>query len=202
MIVILIILLLSQVGNLSSLFEQREKSQVEQIAVQILSMIDEEKTSALLGKTHQKIEWWNERYAIVRKRNIKIDTNNEEESIELTSKVNLAESPEKGTDIFEPETLAKTWTIPWLQAAWYDCSGQEWQKLENSGIPIESLHINFIHDEIEFETGDTPTNITALNIPRVVLKISGNTSHQEIHIEKRTGLTYTRPGKSDTILCN
>ncbi len=56
MIVILIILLLSQVGNLSSLFEQREKSQVEQIAVQILSMIDEEKTSALLGKTHKKIE--------------------------------------------------------------------------------------------------------------------------------------------------
>jgi hypothetical protein len=54
MIVIVIIILLTQIGNVSSLFQQKEKSQLEQMAVQALSMIDEEKTNALLGKTYKK----------------------------------------------------------------------------------------------------------------------------------------------------
>lgn len=48
MIVIVMIIMLTQLGNISSLFRHREKSQVEAIGVQILGMIDEEKTNALL----------------------------------------------------------------------------------------------------------------------------------------------------------
>jgi len=40
--------MLTQLGNFTSLFRNKEKSQVEEIAVQVLSMIDEEKTNALL----------------------------------------------------------------------------------------------------------------------------------------------------------
>jgi uncharacterized protein YpmB len=48
MIVIVIIILLTQIGSVSSLFQQKEKSQLEQMAAQALSIIDEEKTNALL----------------------------------------------------------------------------------------------------------------------------------------------------------
>ena len=51
MIVILIIIMLTQLGSMGALFREKERSQTEEIAVQILGRIDEEKINALLGKT-------------------------------------------------------------------------------------------------------------------------------------------------------
>ncbi len=48
MIVIVIILMLSQLGNIGGLFRNRERSKVEEIAVKIVATIDEEKINALL----------------------------------------------------------------------------------------------------------------------------------------------------------
>ena len=51
MIVIVIILMLTQLGNIGGLFRNRERSKVEEIAVKIVATLDEEKINALLGKT-------------------------------------------------------------------------------------------------------------------------------------------------------
>lgn len=51
MIVIVIIVLLTQLGNIGGLFRTRERNKVEEIAVKIVAAIDEEKVNALLGKT-------------------------------------------------------------------------------------------------------------------------------------------------------
>jgi len=48
MIVILIIIMLTQLGSIGSLFRQKERSQTEEIIVQILGRMDEEKVNALL----------------------------------------------------------------------------------------------------------------------------------------------------------
>lgn len=48
MIVILIIVMLTQLGNVGGLFRNRERSKVEEIAVKIVGTIDEEKINALL----------------------------------------------------------------------------------------------------------------------------------------------------------
>jgi len=48
MIVIVIIVMLTQLGNVGSLFRNRERSKVEQIAVKIVATIDEQKINALL----------------------------------------------------------------------------------------------------------------------------------------------------------
>lgn len=48
MIVIVIIVMLTQLGNIGSLFQNRERSKVEEIAVKIVGAIDEEKVNALL----------------------------------------------------------------------------------------------------------------------------------------------------------
>jgi hypothetical protein len=51
MIVIVIIVLLTQLGNIGGLFRTRERNKVEEIAVKIVAAIDEEKVNALLVKT-------------------------------------------------------------------------------------------------------------------------------------------------------
>lgn len=48
MIVIVIILMLTQLGNIGGLFRNRERSKVEEIAVKIVATLDEEKINALL----------------------------------------------------------------------------------------------------------------------------------------------------------
>jgi prepilin-type N-terminal cleavage/methylation domain-containing protein len=48
MIVIVIMVMLTQLGNVGSLFRNRERSKVEQIAVKIIATIDEQKINALL----------------------------------------------------------------------------------------------------------------------------------------------------------
>ncbi len=51
MIVVLIIVILSQAGNIMSLFSSQENGELEGISVSVLNSIDEVKTDALLGKT-------------------------------------------------------------------------------------------------------------------------------------------------------
>lgn len=65
MIVIVIIVLLTQLGNIGGLFRTRERNKVEEIAVKIVAAVDEEKVNALLGKTLDG--------KIVRKRLIELD---------------------------------------------------------------------------------------------------------------------------------
>jgi type II secretory pathway pseudopilin PulG len=200
MIVILIIMMLSQLGNISSLFRHREKSQVEEIAVQLLGMIDEEKTNALLGKTQKK---WStlgmETWEIVRKRSVSVTIDNDNNNISFSSQVNLAS---KGEDEYEPETITKTWNLAELQWSWYECSGgNEGIKIQNAGTDTDNVHVEFTGDSLKFSSGNgtTQTPLTALH---VVLKLSRNTANRELHIDRRTWLTYTRVGYPDKVLCN
>ena len=114
MIVILIIILLTQFGNITSLFRQRDRGQLEDVAVQMLGVIDTEKLDALLGKTYKTPT---NNSAIVRKRAIDIAIN-DDASITLSSKINLAEKPET---TYETPTLVKSWNIPGLTETWYSC---------------------------------------------------------------------------------
>jgi len=101
MIVIVIIIMLSQLGNIGGLFRNRERSKVEEIAVKIVATIDEEKINALLGKT--------ENGKIVRKRMTEISLKNEN-SIEIVSQSNLAENEETIYDATTKKT--KIWSLP------------------------------------------------------------------------------------------
>jgi|GEM_PF-1147354 len=65
MVVILIITMLLILGNYSDFSLRREKARLEELTVQLISMIDQEKTNSLLGKTESS--------AIIRKRKITID---------------------------------------------------------------------------------------------------------------------------------
>lgn len=111
MIVILIIIMLTQLGNLSSLFRYKEKGQVEEIATQLLGIIDEEKTNALLGRTQKSNASGSEKWQIVRKRALSISIGKTDHTLSSLSQVNLAEKEE---DIYEPEKISKTWTLPGL----------------------------------------------------------------------------------------
>lgn len=114
MIVILIIIMLTQLGSIGSLFRQKERSQTEEISVQILGRIDEEKVSALLGKTQNG--------DIVRKRKISISFDNTSHEITAISRVNLAKTDE---DTYESDRWEKTWQLPELNSSWYACTGSD-----------------------------------------------------------------------------
>lgn len=64
MVVILIMSMLLILGNYADFSSKREKARLEEVAVQILALIDQEKTNALLGKT--------ESGQIVRKRKVSL----------------------------------------------------------------------------------------------------------------------------------
>lgn len=51
MVVILIIAVLLLLGNYSDINQRREKARLEELAVEIISTIDQEKVNTLLGKT-------------------------------------------------------------------------------------------------------------------------------------------------------
>lgn len=192
MIVILIIIMLTQLGSIWSLFRQKEKSQTEEIAVQILGRIDEEKINALLGKT--------EKGDIVRKRKISITLDASTNSITALSRVNLSKSPD---DIYENDTWEKTWQLPELVWSWYACSGTDNGTLLDT---INTISAEFFWDKIIFTewTGatETPLLLNTKSVPQVVLKLKRNQAINELHIDRRTGLTYMRIGKADNVFCN
>jgi prepilin-type N-terminal cleavage/methylation domain-containing protein len=111
MIAIVIIVLLSQMGNLSSIFETKERSQVEEISVNVINVIDEVKTNALLGKTEES--------KIIRKRRISITLENPVDTIAYQSSYNLAENDE----ITYANLTSKDWFLQELDADFYECPG-------------------------------------------------------------------------------
>jgi hypothetical protein len=194
MIVILIILLLTQVGNIGALFRQKDRSQWEEIMVQLLGLVDEEKINALLGKTHQS----DTSVEIVRKRSVQILVNNDEHRLSFVSLINLAKEAEH---IFENRPIQeKSWTLPQLTWSWYWCDSSTWEsaKIETSGMQID-----FSSDKISLYSLDETKNTSSLNTSHIALKITNNDASQEIHIDRRTWLTYIRPGTTqDTIFCH
>lgn len=120
---------------------------------------------------------------IVRKRSIKISLDNSKNSISFLSRVNLAKSKENE---YEPEVMTKSWDLPLLQGAWYECSGtNEGVKLQDGSADIDTIQTEFINDTIRFYSGNDTTP-EPLNSLHIVLKLSGKTANQEIHIDRRT----------------
>lgn len=192
MIVILIIIMLTQLGSVGSLFRQKERSQTEEISVQILGRIDEEKVNALLGKTQ---EW-----DIVRKRKISMTIGNPANEITAVSRVNLAKSPD---DLYETEKWEKTWQLPELTWAWYACTGTD---VGTALDTISTVSAEFFWDKIVFTAwvgaAETPLLVGTNSVPHIVLKLRRNQAFNELHIDRRTGLTYMQIGKEDNVYCN
>ncbi len=188
MIVIVIIILLTQLGNIGGLFRTRERNKVEEIAVKIVAAIDEEKVNALLGKTLDG--------KIVRKRLAELNFWATPNTISFTSAVNLAEIDEATYDA--ASKITKSWSLAALESELYKCSSTA------TPIEIEKIELEFRNDTIKFLINDP-----AIEIPNhiVLLLKHTNTAH-EIHIDRRTGLTYERksPGKNTDgtwqVLCN
>jgi len=169
MIVIVIIVLLTQMGNIGGLFRSRERNKVEEIAVKIVAAIDESKIDTLLGKTVEG--------KIVRKRTANITLDNAQNTIEFSSMVNLAEEEE---DKFDDETkIEKSWTLAGMESFFYECPSN------NEPLTLTDIGITFQDDTITFSSTTSPA--VPNNI--VLLLTHINTAH-EIHIDRRTGLTY------------
>ncbi len=199
MIVILIIMMMTQVGNISSLFRYKEKGQIEEISNQLLGMIDEEKTNALLGKTQKTKISGTEQWKIVRKRSLDISLDAPSNTLSLLSRVNLADEKE---DTYEADDIEKNWTLPLLTGSWYDCSlGNQGTKMVNGTNDINTVRIDFIGESLALSGGNGLV-LSPLNASHIVLKITSKSANQEIHIDKRTGLTYARPGLPNTVSCN
>ncbi len=169
MIAIVIIILLSQLGNMSSLFQAKEKSQVEEISVNVINVIDEVKTHALLGKTE---EWH-----IVRKRKIKISLS--PNTIAYQSAFNLAEKDEDTFTILND----KSWFLQELGSSFYECHNNIATKL-----PGTELNIFFENENMQFQDG---ANVD-MPFQHIVIFLERKSGTREIHIDRRTGLTYER----------
>ncbi len=180
MVVILILALLTLLGNYASLALRREKTRIEELTVELTGLIDQEKTNALLGKT--------EGGKIVRKRKITISFN-DVDTISYTAEADLAEDSENTYSV--PVTPLKSWTYPALKMALYNCPYTAWDLSVSKALTLEL-------------TGDTmkvldPTNEN----PHLAIQISRNeTAYREIHIDRRTGLLYEKAGLSQAIECN
>lgn len=171
MIVIVIILLLTQLGNIGGLFSSREKSKLESIGVQMVGIIDEEKVNALLGKTKNG--------EIVRKRLLKITLDTANDAIKIETSVNLAQADE--TTYVSEKT--KTWSLNTLQGEIYGCPDTV-NKLVTGELTVE-----FRDDEIGYSI---PT--MAAVPPVLILLLVQNDNAHEIHMDRRTGLVYERAG--------
>ncbi len=188
MIVIVIIVLLTQLGNIGGLFRTRERNKVEEIAVKIVAAVDEEKVNALLGKTLDG--------KIVRKRLIELDFWTTPNSIWFTSEVNLAETDENAYDA--DSKITKSWSLAALEAELYECTEVA------APLDLKKIQIEFRNDTIKFIT-ENPTDDAPY---RVVLLLKHTSTAHQIHIDRRTGLTYEQenteknPDGSWKVICN
>lgn len=182
MVVIVIISLLTLVGNYASLALRREKSRIEELTVELEGLIDREKTDALLGKT--------EGGEIVRKRKVEIDFDVPNEKIIYQAFVNLAKNIGDDENWETPKT--KSWMYPELKMELYECPYTTWDPV-NIDLPL-TLEL----------TGDTMKVLAPANRnPHLVLQISRNeTAYREIHIDRRTGMMYERAGLSQIVSCD
>lgn len=177
MIVIVIIVLLTQLGNIGGLFRTRERNKVEEIAVKIVAAVDEEKVNALLGKTLDG--------KIVRKRLIELDFWTTPNTITFASEVNLAETDETTYDT--DSKITKSWSLAALEAELYECTEIA------APLDLKKIEVEFRNDTIKFISN------SSIDIPNhVVLLLKHTNTAHEIHIDRRTGLTYERksPGKN------
>lgn len=167
MIVIVIILLLTQLGNLQSLFRVREQSQIEGMAIQVVAKIDEIKINTLLGKT--------ENTEIVRKRILSLKANNSEHALNSESFTNLATKTE--------DVLTSTSTSSWklenlLETFFYTCPVGS-----TTATPLseDNVSITFMGDAIQFSNTSG-----SINAPKILILMTAGDSSEEIHIDKRT----------------
>ncbi len=197
MIVILIILMLTQLGDIWSLFRHKEKTQIEEFSVQLLGILDEIKTNALLGKTHKTSTG---EYEIIRKHRATISFDDARDELILTSKINLAKSIESD---YIDDVYWQEWQLQNLAWKWYECSPTypDWWILGSGTAPI---NIDFYGDDLNFTSTDSSGTTTPINAHHIVLKLTLNQSHQEFHIDRRTWLTYTSVGNpiSGKVFCN
>lgn len=141
--------------------------------MKIVAAIDTEKVYALLGKTEEG--------KIVRKRLVNITLKNTENIIEVSSKINLAESDEATYS----EENGKSWSLIDLETFVYECPST------GTPLPLTDIGIEFIDDTIMFTSTAAPSGVPN----HIVLLLTHlNTAH-EIHIDRRTGLTYEIKGK-------
>lgn len=190
MVVILIIAMLLWLGSFGGLFSRRENARIEELAVNIIGLIDIEKTNALLGKT----EWG----AIVRKRKITLDISTPG-TIRYNSYADLAEDTEDSycsasancdvpvtTPPNTPNTplVTKEWTLANMATTLWKCTN-------GTAIVLSATDLYIVM------TGDAMaiTTTPASTEPHLVLQIArGALAYREIHIDRRTGLTYEKAG--------
>lgn len=96
--------------------------------------------------------------------------------------MNFADTDETTYDV--DSERKKSWSLPELETYVYSCPST------NSALDIDTLTINFANENIVFES--SPTSVAPNHI--VFLLTHVNTAH-EIHIDRRTGLTYEIDGK-------
>ncbi len=198
MVVILIIAILLWLGNFWGLFSRRENARIEELAVNLVGLIDGEKTSALLGKT----EWG----AIVRKRKVAISFDNNTGTTTYNAYADLAEDAEDSycstptkcpdSDITNKNTplTTKSWTLVNLWINLFQCTDWTPSSVRVEG-QLSSLSTVLLGDTMSITTSPESTK------PHIVLQITRNDVYREIHIDRRTGLTYERAGLTSTPSC-
>lgn len=190
MVVILIFSILLLLGNYGNITQRREKARIEELAVEIITLIDQQKVDTLLGKTESS--------EIVRKRKIVVDFISP--NLTYNSYADLVEDMEWTycgvapgcTDIITPwwpwtdtPLTTKSWAPLGLGVSLWDC---------DSGTPVSTttlpLTIELQWDTMSFLGANT-------TIKHIVIQLSRQGSYREIHIDRRTGVTYEREGVMD-----
>ena len=184
MVVILIIALILWLGGFGGLLSRRENTRIEEVAVNIIGLIDQEKVDTLLGKTE-----WGE---IVRKRKIEISFGTAN-TIEYKNFADLASQTEGSFNSGTPLST-KTWTLPVLTTKLFKCA--DWSPSATEVIlSPTSLTLILQWDTLKI---DAPT----VTEPHVILQLSHDTSnYREVHIDRRTGVTYERESTNSTPTC-
>ncbi len=203
MVVILIISILVALGNYGDFSQRREKARLEELAVQLTALIDQEKTNTLLGKTESN--------AIVRKRKVAISSTAGTDGInELSFKsyADLAEDPEDSYCSFSSSNcdpgppILNSWNnTPITTKSWkfYDPTLVTTIHNCDTDSPIPSpIQIVMQGDTMIFQ--DSSNNPITAN--HIILHLSRLTDYREIHIDKRTGLTFERESSDPAPSCN
>jgi prepilin-type N-terminal cleavage/methylation domain-containing protein len=185
MVVILIFAMLLLMGNYGNITKRREKARIEELTVDLITLIDQQKVDTLLGKT--------ESGAIVRKRKMVIDFNATSKTLTYNAYTDLAEDSENSYYSYSANTTAtpltvKSWAPLGLDVSLWNCDGAP-------AIVILPLTVELQSDTMSFK--DTSTSV----IKHIVIQLSRQGSYREIHIDRRTGMTFEREGSS-AVTCN
>ncbi len=195
MVVILIISILVALGNYWDFTQRREKARLEELAVQLTAMMDQEKTNTLLGKT----EWG----AIVRQRKIELSftgdilTYKSFADLVEDTEWNYCWTPGNGTACPTPPwwtsipIITKSWQFydPSLVMTIYDCDSANPPTISRGASLITVLK----NDTMSFSDG-------LVTFKHIVIFLSRNGAYREIHIDRRTGVIYEREGANTGVV--